>query len=107
MAEDLDKKKLATLKPAEAPLFFATSLRLLGTGNEFLMLFQHLLAMQDETGEIFGGAARTQVSAIIAVSPQTLKDISLLINDQIAKYEKDFGELKTPFTQTKLDEKKK
>jgi len=37
-------------------------------------------------------------TVLINVSPQTMKDVSLLIADAVTGYETEYGEIKTAFT---------
>jgi len=42
---------------------------------------------------------------IVSVSPHTLKDMLLLLGDALANYERDYGELVTPYVKRRAAER--
>lgn len=94
-------------KPIEAPYTYASVVAVSGTGGEFIMTFSRAKPLVvAQTGQA-ASIAITEPVALIVVSPQTMKDMALVLSDQVAAHEKKFGEIHTPFTQNREAEKTK
>jgi hypothetical protein len=84
--------------PNSAPSFYATGVRISGDSNEFTILFQavkHYLVDHPTAGPV--DAARLESVAILSLSPQTAKDLALLLMDTILAHEKMFGPIMTSY----------
>ena len=97
---DAIKKEVdfASLKPVDAPYFSAGSFAIQGTGNDFILMFSRAIPVQSVTTGVNSEIALAQVVAILSISPQTAKDISLAMADAVVKHEKEYGEIITPYT---------
>ncbi|MBX9606403.1 MAG: DUF3467 domain-containing protein [Gammaproteobacteria bacterium] len=95
--EDL-KKQMSGAMPINAPYFNAGVLQVNVAGNDVLLIFHRARPVSLPSGEM-AQAALTETVAIVSVSPQTAKDMSLLLPKVIQDYEAEFGEIVTPFTQ--------
>lgn len=82
----------------EAPTFYASTFRIQGTGNDFGLIFQRAVTMQQEDGAIHPEIASLGTVAIVNVSPESLKDFHVLIGRQLEEHEKQFGRIVTPYT---------
>jgi hypothetical protein len=82
--------KAIPIAPAQASGF-----HLMGTGNDFLLLCQRVVPAVLNGKDIVGLA---EPSAVLTISPQALKDLQVLIGKELAKFEKEFGAINTPFT---------
>lgn len=101
----LKAEELAKLKVVEVPTFYASVFRLLGSGNDFNLICQRSVPAQREDGSIEMAVALPQTVAVITISPQSLKDLHLLIGRQLKEQEEDFGPIKTQYTKRLAEQK--
>lgn len=101
----LKAAELAKLKVAEVPTFYASVFRILGSGNDFNLVCQRSVPAQREDGSIEMAVALSQTVAVITISPQSLKDLHLLIGRQLKEQEEDFGPIKTQYTKRLAEQK--
>jgi hypothetical protein len=94
--EQIDE--LSKAIPLQAPTFYASAFRILGSGNDFLIIMDRATPLQGQEGS---GFMVLQPAAMVAVSPGALKDLSIILADQIENHEKQFGEIVTPFTKSR------
>lgn len=102
MADDnkeLSAEELATLRPISVPPTHASSFRVQGTSNEFILMFQRLMPQMKPDGDL-ADVGRADTIAVISMSPQSVKDLSILLSAQIETWEKEFGKLETSFTRS-------
>ena len=90
---ELSPEELAGLKPLDVPIVYASSFRLQGSGNDFNLIFQRAIPMQSENG-LHPSVGQLETVAMVTVSPQSLKDIHILIGGQIRLHEQEFGQIK-------------
>ena len=105
MADDdkpLSAEELAKLKPVDAPLLFATSFQHQTTGNEVTILFQRPRPLED--GLKMASTAKLEVVAGITMSPQSFKDLSIVMGDILTRHEQEFGVLETAYTRRRAEE---
>ena len=95
----------ASAKPIDGPTVSASTAIVSIAGNDAVLIFQRPrpLLMPDGT---FGHIALSETTAIIHLSLATLKDMSIVLTDTVAHYEKQFGEIKTDYTRRRDAEKK-
>jgi hypothetical protein len=91
-------KELATLKPSPAPMYYVSAFGVQGGGNDFQILCQRSHVLESETA-VSPHFARMDTVAILTLSPQGLKDLSLLLPAHVAEYEKRFGEIRTVYSE--------
>ena len=97
-ADKLTPEELAKLKVLELPMFYASVFQIQGSGNDFNLICQRGVPAQREDGSIETTVTSAQTVAVISISPQSLKDLHLLIGQQLEDQEKDFGRIKTQYT---------
>lgn len=98
-------EELAKLKAVEAPVFYASTFRIQGSGNDFNLIFQRAVPMQGEDGSIHPAVGALETAAVVTVSPQSLKDLYLLIDGQLKEHEKAFGPIETPYMKRQAEQK--
>ncbi|AVA20692.1 hypothetical protein [Rhizobium sp. NXC24] len=83
----------------QAPLLYASTFHAYWSSTEFnVILSVNSLARSQPTNENPSGfRAGIQPAAILAMSPQSAKDLSLLLQDGVRKYEDMYGPLETDF----------
>ncbi len=86
------------IKPIDVPMFGGSGVTVQGTGNDFSLIFTRVRpAILAKTGQP-APVALSEPAVIINVSPQTLKDLSIVLAEQVAGHEKLFGPIVSPFT---------
>jgi len=103
--EEIDKELLANVEPLSGTPIYASAFHMQGSGNDFTLIFQNAQPMVDKRSGTVANIAANAAVAIVKVSPQGLKDLYLLIGDQLTQFEKDFGEVVTPFTRARATAK--
>jgi len=83
-------------RQVSTPTFYASSVSVVGTGTDVKVGFADVKPEFEITGEAKGKPPIFQV-ALIAMSVHAAKDLSKLLEAHIAQFEKEFGEIKTPF----------
>jgi hypothetical protein len=87
----------ADYEPIDAPLVSASAVAVQSSINEFVLIFQQTRPVISKKTQSIADVALNQPVAVVSVSPQTLKDMWLLIGDSVERYEKEFGQLTTPY----------
>jgi hypothetical protein len=88
--------KASDLTVVETPIYSASGIQILSTGNEFMLLLGRARAAKLADGQLAPVAIQEPV-ATIYVSPQTLKDLHVALGDVLREHEKLFGNISTPF----------
>ncbi len=86
----------ATVLEAQA-IAYASSLSISQAGNDVVMSFSRPRPLALSTGEI-APFMKTELTAIVYTSVQTMKDFYLAIKDQVERYEKEHGEITTEYS---------
>lgn len=89
------------LTPVEGAISYASAVHLQWAGNDPTLIFQRSRPATEPDGSICRTAAINEVTVMLQVSPGTLKDLMLILQDTLAQYENEFGEITTPFTRRK------
>lgn len=84
------------LVPVKVPYFDAASVTIHATGNNFVLLFSRPLPVEPRSGSDKQIMLNDPV-VILSFSPQSIKDLSLLLNGVIADHEQAYGTLITPY----------
>ncbi len=85
--------------PISAPEFFSSHFQINHTSNQFTIVFNKLRQLaHKQTRE--PSAALLETAAVITLSPQSAKDLSVLLAKQLRGYEKEWGELRTQYIKT-------
>lgn len=83
-------------KPVEGPLYYASTVSVQGIANELVLTFSRA---RPATGTINGEQVMmAEPQAMISISPHTAKDLLVVLQDTLAKYESDLGTIETIFT---------
>ncbi len=88
----------------DAPYFSATSAQVSSTGTEITIVLNRLRPMMPKPGVTVapgGQVAVNEAIAIVSLSTQIAKDLTVLLSDVIGQLEKEFGELQTPFLKSR------
>jgi hypothetical protein len=88
---------LKEVKRVDAPLFYASNVLMMASGNDFTLLFNRPHPIEKADGSINVAAAVADTVAIVSITPQTAKDLFLLLRENIPKWEAEFGVVNTPF----------
>lgn len=99
--EGIKPEELANVKPLEAPWFYASAFRVIGTGNDFQLIFQRASPSQNPDGSLNPEVAHVITVAAVTMSPQAIKDLYVLLGGQIEAHEKEFGTIETPFVKSR------
>lgn len=91
------------LTPVPVQPVYASQVMLQGGSNDITILFVRNQPVTLEGGGVKTDIALQHVSAIVQMSPQTAKDLSLALADVIKKLEKEFGKLTTTFSKKEED----
>ncbi|WP_397402445.1 hypothetical protein [Phenylobacterium sp.] len=86
--------------PLEAPEFAVANFGAMSSGTEVVLVANKLVPMVTAAG--LNGVAATAV-AILHLSPQSAKELALLLTGVVADYEALYGPLRSPF----IDERQK
>lgn len=82
-----------------APAFYTSSLQIVSTSTDLMIVFgrPHPLLSRG-AGDKQEFSMGIEAQAIVHMSPQTAKDLSLLLAQQVSDMEKVFGPIETPMT---------
>ncbi|KAA0689872.1 hypothetical protein DTW90_30750 [Neorhizobium sp. P12A] len=84
-----------------APAFYGSTIQAVWAGNDLTLVFAKPHPVINKKAESpdqqFGAVLETQ--AIISLSPQTAKDLFLLLQGTVKRYEDQFGVISTEYTQ--------
>ena len=89
-------------KPAPGNLSYASSLNVLRTGNDFVLVFQRPRPGTVKDG-VLAPFAVIENGEMIALSVKTVKDLHRVLGEHLAAYEREFGAVETDFTR-RMDE---
>lgn len=82
-----------------APLYFASQMRLGMSPTECTLTFLRPKPAQlVKDGAVLADLGRLESVAIVQMTPAAMKDLMVLLRDQIASYEAQWGEIKSEFT---------
>ena len=85
---------LPPVEPIDVPRFHANQFRVAASPTEVSILCDSQIVGRSAQGETQIGASP---AVQLGMSPAAAKELSLILQDIIATYEKDFGEIRTPF----------
>lgn len=90
----------------DAPFFYATTIQAAFASNDFSLTFSrpHPVVFHHDEGQVHG--AGLEPVAIVGMSVHTAKDLAVVLNDIISRYESEYGEIETDFTHKRKAEKK-
>lgn len=92
----------AKVEPVEAPTFFASGIRVGVSPTECNLTFQRGRPAQVvRDGQVIADVGTMENVAVIQMSVGGLKDLTLLLQQQIAKYEDDWGPIETEFSRAR------
>lgn len=86
-----------TLQALDVPTFHVTTIHAQDVGNDFLMTFT-VPAPSISSAGTMGSVALAKVVCALTASPQTAKDMALLLAGLVAKHEERFGVIETSYT---------
>jgi hypothetical protein len=74
-------------QPINAAYFYASSFSIQASANDFSVIFHDTLPIADNDGGVSKSAEYRRPVGIIKMSPQSAKDLALLLMDAVSKYE--------------------
>ena len=80
------------------PLFYVSDIKINGTGCDFTILFSNVCFGQLESGELAKDGVVEPVLQLL-LSPQSAKNLAILLAEQVSQHEAQWGEIRTPFTE--------
>jgi len=89
-----DIRQINVILPEDLEAIFANVVRLSHTPGEFIMDFSSILP----------GNMKPKVKARVVMSPLGVKLLQKALNENIARYEANFGEIRTPLAHTLADD---
>lgn len=92
---------VSKLRAVQAPHFYASSFRIHVTGVDIQLVLQRSTPMESIEGIPNQEFARLDAVAIVTLSPGGMKDLALLLSDQVTRYEDALGPIVTPFTRSR------
>ena len=90
--------------PITAPEYFSSSFQISRNSNQVTIVFRHYRPLLHKS-RIDIGAALQEPIAVVVLSPQSAKDLALLLSRQVEEYEEEWGNLNTEFTKTQAKKK--
>jgi len=102
--EELSNDQIAKFQRIDAPYIYASSFHILPTSVDATIIFQRL---HPGTVDNKLGAGVLETTAIVCVSLGALKDLHILLADQIARIEADRGEIVTDYVRRMKEEASK
>ena len=91
----------ARVQRINAPAFYASSIQAAVAGNDLHLIFSRVHPVMVETGQGVEHGAATEPVAVLDVSIQTAKDMLLLLQDIIGRYETEYGAIETDFSRAR------
>lgn len=101
--EDVDAN---SIKPIEAPVLYASTLQAVWTGNDCSIIFSRPRPAHIVVNGQGMTASLQEPVAIMQLSPQTAKDLLLLLSDTVGKFEAEFGVIVTEYSRGKAGNRK-
>ena len=89
---------LKEVKRVDAPLLYASGVMVMGSGNDFTLIFTRSHPIENADGSINPSVMVGDTVAIVSITPQTAKDLLTVLQVNIPQWEAHFGAIKTPFT---------
>lgn len=95
-SQPLGQSALAELQVVQSPMFYASSVQILWAGNDCTIVFARprpgVLASQPDP------VALNEPVAIVQLSAQTVKDLSVIMAETVRQHEDKWGAIETEFT---------
>jgi hypothetical protein len=104
--EELTGGPIRAARKLEVPIYYASTSMLLATGNDFTIIFSRPRPILTDNDTVNPAAAITEAVASVSLTPQTAKDLLLILQANIPAWEKEFGEIQTPFSRQVANQKK-
>lgn len=83
-------------QPIQAPMFYGSSVQVESAGNDFTLVFSR---SRPVVGQLDGKqVAFNEPQVIVTLSPQTIKDLSIVTAGAVKAWEEQFGEIVSAFT---------
>lgn len=88
----------AKLAPIEAPAFHATGMNVLWGNNSCTIVLSRGRPIVHKAGDVVNTGMLVEPIAVIHFSPQTAKDMAIILTNTVAKYEQDWGKITTEYS---------
>ncbi len=98
----MNDETAARFEPIIAPKFYGSSIQLFWTSNDLTILFGRAAPfVQIGSDGKSEHTNRLEPVAMIQISPQTAKDLSLLLAETVAAHEREWGVIRTEYTKAR------
>ena len=99
--ETVDASKITQVR---TPSFYVTGINVVWTGNDFnaVLTAPRPVAVEGRAQL----ALASQAVATLSMSPQTAKDVAVLMTEMVRQFEAEWGEVDTPYLRRVQAEKK-
>ncbi len=94
--QPIEHEENVTLESIDVPTYFVGTFQISVTGTEVLLTCSAPTLLR-KVGQFGVHSAKALPQTILQMSPQAAKDLLLLLGPIIAAYEKDWGEIHTPY----------
>lgn len=84
----------------EVPIIHPTVIQQGHSSNEFMVVLSQNIPTFDDSNRTAKKSAVIPVG-VLQMSPQTAKDLHLMLQDGIRQYEKEYGPIKTKYAQSR------
>ena len=83
----------------EVPIIHPTVIQQGHSSNEFILVLSQTILIFDDT-ELTAGKGTVTPVGVLQMSPQTAKDLYLVLQEGIRQYEKEYGPINTTYSQS-------
>jgi hypothetical protein len=87
------------IQPVDLPTWAVSQFSVSVTSNEVLLVGSEITPLLTPEG-VPDNFARVRPRVVFRMSPQTMKDLSIILSEALRKYEGQFGVLNTDYTKT-------
>jgi len=89
----------SNLQPLDLPTWAVSQVTVQATSNEVMILGSDTVPATTPEG-VPSPFARLRPIVMLRMSPQTMKDLSIVLTDTVKKYEAMYGQMTTDFSKT-------
>ena len=94
----VSEAEVADVVPVQAPSFYCSAMQAAIAGNDCMItLLAARPAFRKSTGQSIELAIQQPVG-VVYMSMRSLKDLQLIVNDIVSRYEAEWGSIETEFT---------
>jgi hypothetical protein len=99
-----DIAKAEHMQPLQMPEWYAAGAQLIIAGNDAQLVFNKPVMLVAPNNAAVHNLAINMPVGLVRMSLGTLKDLSVLLHDQVMKREKDMGAIETEYTKSRAQQ---